>query len=156
MDPKTCTALSDVILSFIITYFISRFFLFAALENKPTFSVDDEMLQHHLDFLYTELEPRVIADQMFQASVFTVADHDYITDNPKRRKRLRNLLEILKKKRMHDSFLVVLKDMEHYVALKTLETNSQFRHDPCKLLFILTKIYDITGNQYWALQNYTI
>lgn len=118
--------------SFFKIYFISCLFLFAGLENKPSFSIDDKMLQNHLDFLYTELEPREIADEMFQASLFTPADHDYITDNPKRRKRLRNLLEILKRKRMHARFLVLLKEMQHTIVLETLRTNRQFRHDPCK------------------------
>lgn len=131
-----------------ITYFISRLFLFAALEKKLSFSVNDKMLEHHLDVLYTELEPREIADEMFQASFFTVADHDYITDNPTRRKRLRNLLKILKKNRMHDRFLVMLKEMKHDIVLETLRTNSQFRHDPCKLLFILITIDDMSGIQY--------
>lgn len=105
-----------------------------------SFSVDDTMLQNHFEFLYTELEPREIADEMLQASLFTPDDHDYITDNPQRRKRLRNLLEILKMKKMHAQFLGLLGKMKHTLVLETLRTGRLFRHDPCKLLFMLTAI----------------
>lgn len=127
------------------------FFLLAVVENKLSFSVNDKMLQNHLDVLYTELEPREIADEMFQASLFTPDDHDYITDNPKRRKRLRNLLEILEMKGMHAQFLVLLNKMGHTLVLETLKTNWQFRYDTCKLLFMLITLDEMGGIRYRTL-----
>lgn len=86
-----------------------------------SFSVDDTMLQNHFEFLYTELEPREIADEMLQASLFTPDDHDYITDNPQRRKRLRNLLEILKIKKDACSIRGFVRENEAYSSSGNIE-----------------------------------
>lgn len=112
------------------------YFLFAVVEKKPDFVVNDEILNEHFEFLFTWLEPREIADEMFQAGLFSIGDHDFVTTNPKRRKRLLNLFEILEDKRMHTHFLVLLEKMKHTQVLKTLKTNTQFRQEPCKLFFI--------------------
>lgn len=96
--------------------------------------MNDKMLNEHFEFLFTWLEPREIADEMFQAGLFSTEDHDYVTENPKRRKRLLNLFEILEDKRMHARFLVLLEKMQHTQVLETLKTNRQLREEPCKLV----------------------
>lgn len=74
------------------------------LGAAPSITLDDELLQKHSAFLYTELEPREIADEMFQAGHITVSEHDDVTECPRKWKRLKCLLNILKKKQVVCTF----------------------------------------------------
>lgn len=64
-------------------------------------SLTHELLQKHIYVLYTELEPREIADLMFQSRYISCNDHDSITDSQQKHVRFRNLLDILKEKQLY-------------------------------------------------------
>lgn len=66
--------------------------------------ISDALLQEHLAILYNELEPREIADEMFQAGHINVSDHDDVTECPKKWKRMKCLLNILKKNKLYTPF----------------------------------------------------
>lgn len=104
----------------------------AVVQTKTKFTVTDKLLQKHFGYLYTELEPREIADEMFQAGHFTVFDHDNVTDLPNRYKRLKFFLKILKTKHLYADFLEILESMNHTSVLETLRTEQPLWHEPCK------------------------
>lgn len=79
----------------------------------PSITLDDELLQKHSAFLYTELEPREIADEMFQAGHITVSEHDDVTDCTKKCKRLKYLLDILKEKELYGPFVYTLQSLKY-------------------------------------------
>lgn len=62
------------------------------------------MLNKHFILLYTVLEPRDIANEMFQAGQISPHDHDDITNNRKKYKRLKILLDVLEIKQLYASF----------------------------------------------------
>ncbi|XP_065942164.1 uncharacterized protein [Magallana gigas] len=93
-------------------------------------SVNDKLLQHHFGYLFTELEPREIADEMFQAGHFSTSDHDYLADLPNRHKRLKSVLKFLERKHLHAPFLDVLKSLHHASVIATLQTERQFIPKP--------------------------
>lgn len=111
------------------------YFLTDAVGKDRTFAVTDELLQKHFEMLYTDLEPRVIADELFQADCISVSDHDSVTDSPKKYDRLRSLLEILKRKKLHGPFLCTLESLQCDLVLKTLQTDHEFPKKPCKFTF---------------------
>lgn len=106
-------------------------------KDMPSFSVTDELLKKHFHLLYTVLEPRDIADEMFQACQISVNDHDHITDNPKKEKRIRNLLEVLEQKQLYASFLCIVKSLQYTSLLETLNTDRQSENYPCKYLLLI-------------------
>lgn len=91
------------------------------------------MLHNHFEYLFTELEPREIADEMFKAGHFSTSDHDNVTDLPNRHKRLKSVLAILGRKHLHAHFLDLLESLEYTSVLETLRTERQFIPEPCKL-----------------------
>lgn len=98
----------------------------------PTFKVTDELLQRHFEILYTYLEPRDIADELFQEDRISVSDHDIVTDLLKKYKRLRSLLEILKTKALHETFLSILERLHCDLVVKTLKEEKQLKISTCK------------------------
>lgn len=67
--------------------------------------LSDAFLQEHFAILYKELEPREIADEMFQAGHITVSEHDDVTECTKKWKRLKCLFNILKEKELYGPFV---------------------------------------------------
>lgn len=114
---------------------IKCIYLAGAVGRDPTFPVTDELLQKHFEILYTDLEPRAIADELFQSDCISVSDHDRVTDSPKKYDRLMSLLEILKMKKMHGPFLCTLESLHCDLVLKTLQTDQEFPKKPCKITF---------------------
>lgn len=112
------------------------YFLTGAIGIIPAFTVTDDLLHRHFECLYTYLEPRKIADEMFEAHCITVSDHDIVTDSSKKYKRLRSLLKILKMKTLHGSFLLTLKYLRCDLVVKTLKTDKQCITQPCKSVII--------------------
>lgn len=110
------------------------FFFLAVVQTKSKFTVTDKLLQKHFGFLYTVLEPREIADEMFQAGHFSTNDHDDVTDLPNRYKRLKRFLEILERKHLYAAFLEILESSQHTLVLETLRTEQPFRQEPCKFI----------------------
>lgn len=94
-------------------------------EKIPPFSVSDELLKKHLHLLYTVLEPRAIADEMFQAGQISCNDHDNISDDPTKYKRMRNLLDVLKRKKLYAPFLCLLESLHYASLLETLSNDRQ-------------------------------
>lgn len=100
--------------------------------TPPLLSVTDELLKKKFHLIYTVLEPREIADRMFQEGTISVNDHDYLTDNPRKEKRVRNLLYILKRKALYPYFLSVLEPFQYTSLIETLNTDRQSRNGPSK------------------------
>lgn len=104
-----------------------------AVNSRPRFNVTDDLLQRHFSILYTALEPRNIADFMFQEGHISVDEHDMMTIPPKKHKRLKNLLDVLKKRKtLYVSFLYTLKFLKFTSVLETLETDKKPENIPCK------------------------
>lgn len=94
-------------------------------DKTPTFSVSDELLRKHFYLLYTVLEPRAIADEMFQAGQISCNDHDGIADDRRKYKRMRNLLDVLKRKNLYSPFLCLLESLNYTSLLETLRSGRQ-------------------------------
>lgn len=99
---------------------------------ERTCTVTDQLLQNQFGYLFTELDPREIADEMFQAGHFSTSDHDYLADLPNRHKRLKSVLKILKIKHLHAPFLDVLESLHYASVIAILQTERQFIPKPCK------------------------
>lgn len=108
------------------------FYLTASKCRISNLTVTDELLQKHFEILYTDLEPREIADELFQEGLISVSDHDIVSDSPKKYNRLRSLLKILEMKQLHGPFLFTLDCSQCDLIMKTLKTDIQFRIIPCK------------------------
>lgn len=90
------------------------------------------MLKKHFSILYTMLEPRDIADKMFQAGQITAHDHDDITNNRKKYKRLKILLDVLNRKELYASFVSLLESLQYTSLLEALNTDTPYINIPCK------------------------
>lgn len=100
--------------------------------GQPHFEVTDDLLQRHFGILYTYLEPRKIADEMFQEGHFSVLDHDAVTDFEKKYKRLKGLLSILSKRKLYVPFLSILQSLKQKSVLETLKTDKKLISTSCK------------------------
>lgn len=94
-------------------------------EKTPPFSVSDELLRKNFHVLCNVFEPREIADEMFQAGQISCNDHDYIADNRKKYKRMRNLLDVLKRKQLYSHFVCLLESLNYASLLETLSSDRQ-------------------------------
>lgn len=92
----------------------------------------DDMLEKHFALFYMELEPWDIADKMFQAGHISVNEHDDVTDYSQKHKRLRGLLDILKRKCLHAPFLSLLQSKQYTHLLETLKNERKLSYKPCK------------------------
>lgn len=88
--------------------------------------MSQEMLNKHFILLYTVLEPRDIANEMFQAGQISPHDHDDITNNRKKYKRLKILLDVLEIKQLYASFACLLESLQYTSLLETLNTDSPY------------------------------
>lgn len=102
------------------------------ITGKPHFEVTDDLLQRHFGILFTDLEPRKIADIMFQEDHISVHEHDDVTDLKKKHKRLKGLLNILKKRKLYVPFLSILESLQHKSVLETLKADKKLKSTPCK------------------------
>lgn len=92
-----------------------------------------ELLQKHIYFLYTELEPREIADLMFQSGFISCNDHDSITESQQKYVRFMNLLDILQEKQLYSKFVNTLQTSMKYISvLETLQEDGIPNLPPCK------------------------
>lgn len=104
-------------------------------EKIPPFQVSDELLRKKIYLLNNVLEPRDIADEMFQAGQISVNDHDDITDDLKRYNRMRNLLDVLKRKQLNAPFLCLLESLNYTSLLESLSTDRQPIQYLCRYIY---------------------
>ena len=57
-----------------------------------------QRLVTHREYMLKEIEPKDIADLLFEAEVFTVDDHDEFTKKQGRKRRAQKVLDILSEK----------------------------------------------------------
>lgn len=106
-------------------------------EQIPPFPVSDELLRKHFHLLNNVLEPRDIADEMFQAGQISLNDHDDITDDLKRYNRMRNLLDVLKRKQLNAPFLCLLESLNYTSLLESLSTDRQPTQYLCRYIYCI-------------------
>lgn len=94
--------------------------------------MSEELLNNHFVTLYTMLEPRDIADAMFQAGHISAHDHDDITNNRKKYKRLKILLDVLNRKQLYASFAYLLESLQYTPLLEALNTDAPYISILCK------------------------
>lgn len=116
----------------LILYISELFNISGDVNSRPHFEVTGKLLQRHFSVLYTVLEPRYIADFMFQEGHISVEEHDMMTIPSKKHKRLKNLLDILEnRKELYVSFLCTLNFLKFTSVLETLETDQTPVNIPC-------------------------
>lgn len=103
-----------------------------AMHAELPFIPTNDLLQNQFTFLYMELEPREIADRMFQAGVISISEHDDITDVNQKYKRLRELLETLERKNLYEPFWYTLQSLKYTAVLDTLQTERTLKNKLCK------------------------
>lgn len=81
------------------------------------------MLQNCFYALYTKLELGVVVDEMFQRGHISVHEHDIVTGNQKKYKRLKRFLDIIKRKKLYAQFVCILQSLQHFSVLKAVETH---------------------------------
>ncbi|XP_078324280.1 uncharacterized protein LOC111123198 isoform X2 [Crassostrea virginica] len=108
-----------------------------AVNTGPNFTITHDLLQKHFTFLYQELEPRDIADQMFQACHISVSDHDAMTDDSKKFKRLKELLDILRRRNLYIPFLYVLHSLRYFTVLDTLQRDRKLKVKPSEYVLCI-------------------
>lgn len=112
-------------------YYYVLILLFFSVESS--YQLTFEILQKHIFFLYTELEPREIADLMFQSRYISCNDHDSITDSQQKYKRFMSLLNIVKEKKLFAHFACTLHSSKKYMSvLETLQEVIEPDVRPCK------------------------
>lgn len=89
-------------------------------------TLNHEELQKHKYFLYSELEPREIADLMFQSGDISLNDHDSITEGQQKYERFTSLLDILKENNLYSEFVNTLQTSMKYISV--LETLKEDRN----------------------------
>lgn len=114
-------------------YSYIKILMFSVNTKKFSTSLTYELLQKNIFFLYTELEPREIADLMFQSGYISCNDHDSITDNQQKYVRFMSLLDILKEKQLYAQFVNTLQaSMKYGSVLETLQEDRKPNITPCK------------------------
>ncbi|XP_062578629.1 uncharacterized protein LOC134240555, partial [Saccostrea cucullata] len=98
--------------------------------RNPPFLVTDDLLQKHISCLHTQLEPREIADEMFQSGDITDKDHDTVTDPDRKYTRVTELLQILKKRNLYSNFVYVLQSLKYFQVLEILEKDIKMTKKP--------------------------
>lgn len=78
------------------------------------------------------LEPRDIADEMFQAGQISAHDYDDITNNRKKYTRLKILLEVLNRNHLYASFEYSLKSLQYTKLLEALNADTPYIFIQCK------------------------
>lgn len=116
---------------------LSFFYFFSDTVQKTLFSVTDELLREHFGLLLCKLEPRDIADIMFQEGYISVTEHDDVTDLSQIRKQLTSLLDILQKKKLHTQFLCTLQFLDYHSALNLLMGKSELKNKTCEFFPVI-------------------
>lgn len=98
---------------------------------ERTCTVTDQLLQNQFGYLFTELDPREIADEMFQAGHINVSDHDDVTECPKKWKRMKCLLNILKNNKLYTPFGYTL-SLKYVEVLDVLQQGRETTSITCK------------------------
>lgn len=117
----------------IFVHVVSFSFPLAVVQRKNKFTVTDKLLQNHFGCLYTGLEPREIAKEMFKTGHFSNTDYNDVTALPNKYKQLEHFLEILERKHLHVPFYDTLESGQHKLLLEALRTDQPLGHEPCKL-----------------------
>lgn len=111
-------------------YTVFNFFL----DDGHIISVTEEMLQRHFTLCYMELEPRAIADEMFQKGHISAHEHDDVTEFTTKYKRVKELFSILRKRSgMYDHLSCVLHLLKRYSVLNKMTEKRSVTSRPCKL-----------------------
>lgn len=95
------------------------------MQGNHVLTTNDEMLQKHFAFLYMKLEPREVADLLFQSGHISVDEHDEVIECNRKIGRLKSLLAILKKDKLYTQFVCTLQSLECNSVLETLQRNEQ-------------------------------
>lgn len=104
------------------------------LDNGHIFSVTEEMLQRHFTLFYMELEPRAIADEMFQKGHISANEHDDVTEFTTKYKRVKELFSILRKRPgLYYHLSCVLQSLKRYSVLNKMTEKRSVTSRPCKL-----------------------
>lgn len=102
-----------------------------AVEERPPFEITGDLLQNKFKFLYMELEPRDIADELFKEEYISINDHDDVTFVRKKHDRLQRLLYLLEKKNLYAVFSKTL--LTNYLSvLHTMRSGIHLPRIPCK------------------------
>lgn len=150
---KLCLFCLKIYLMYHILHFFI-IFLQGDVQKIHSFILTDDMLEKHFALFYMELEPWDIADKMFQAGHISVSEHDDVTDYSQKHKRLRGLLDILKRKCLHAPFLSLLQSEQYTHLLETLKNERKLSYKPCKYFTTLTqKTTDLLLNIVTLLQD---
>lgn len=102
-----------------------------AVEERPSFEIAGDLLQRHLKLLYMELEPRDIADELFQEEYISIINHDDITFCRKKHKRFERLLYVLKNKKLYLVFCHTLQS-KYPLVWNTMHSDEHQTCNPCK------------------------
>lgn len=80
-------------------------------------------LKEHEQFLREELEPLDICDFLFEERALEILDHDKITENGRREKQIKRLLETVERNENYcfHLFLYILQKEEYKYVLEELE-----------------------------------
>lgn len=135
---KLCLFYLKRMLSYVQYFTYYCFFLIPGVVKKThSFILTDEMLEKHFALFYAELEPCKIADEMFQTGLISISEHDDVTDYKQKHKRLRGLVDILKRKCLHAPFLSLLQSMKYSLLLDTLQNERELNYKLCKYFKII-------------------
>ena len=111
---------------------VIQFYYF--LDNGHIISITEEMLQRHFNLFYMELEPRAIADELFQKGHISADEHDDVTEFTTKYKRVKELFSILRKRSgMYDHLSCVLHLLKRYSVLNKMTEKRSVTSRPCKL-----------------------
>lgn len=102
------------------------------MQGEPCFTLSGKSLLENFNFLYNKLEPREIADYLFQTGHIDVNDHDDVADCDRKYKRLKSLLDTIIRKGIYRPFLCVLQSLMYIPVLDTLQNDAELKEGPCK------------------------
>lgn len=102
-----------------------------AVEGRPSFKIAGDLLHMHFKLLYMELEPRDIADKLFQEEYISINNHDDITFCRKKHNRLERLLYVLKKEKLYLVFCHTLLS-KYPLVWNTMLSDIHQPCNPCK------------------------
>ena len=91
------------------------------------------MLRRHFILFYMELEPRAIADEMFQKGHISANEHDNVTELTTKYKRVKELFNILRKRPgMYYHLSCVLQSLKRNSVLNKITEIRSVPSRPCK------------------------
>lgn len=100
-----------------LKYIFYYLFIISVDAQRFPLTLNHEVLQKHKYFLYTELEPREVADLMFQSGDISLNDHDSITEGQQKYERFMSLLDILKENKLYSEFVNTLQTSMKYISV---------------------------------------